>query len=74
MACSERFELPTLGIEISKERYSYATGWCGPQTANSISSKNQPNREAGMPYSLSNVFDWHGLEPWQIVRTVIGGI
>jgi len=31
------------------------------------------DREAVMPYSL-DVFDWHGLEPWQIERTVISGV
>jgi hypothetical protein len=32
------------------------------------------DREAVMPYSHSDVFDWHGLEPWQIERTVISGV
>ncbi|QHP67882.1 hypothetical protein EI171_11155 [Bradyrhizobium sp. LCT2] len=27
-----------------------------------------------IPYSLSEVFDWYDIEPWQIERPVISGI
>ncbi|MGY4467648.1 hypothetical protein ACVWWK_003357 [Bradyrhizobium sp. LB9.1b] len=30
-------------------------------------------REVSRPLSLEDVFDWYGVGPWQITRTVIGG-